>query len=82
LLNLSPEAAGVEDPSGEPRVVDEDLSQADLTHLSLTEMTTEQRREMRRRYDDFVERVGRKPPVKLRLPAAGPQAKWTPPRLR
>ena len=40
---------------------DADLRQADLSHLSLAEMTQEQRAEMRRRYDDFVKRLAKPP---------------------
>ena len=37
---------------------DEALSQADLSHLRLQDMTPEQRAELRRRYDAFVRHFG------------------------
>lgn len=37
---------------------DESLSQADLSHLRLQDMTPEQRAELRRRYDAFVRHFG------------------------
>jgi hypothetical protein len=56
---------------------DEDLQQADLSHLRLTEMTVEQKAEMRRRYVDFVRRLA-KPPAPARRPAT--IGKWMPGR--
>jgi hypothetical protein len=55
---------------------DEELRQADLSHLRLAEMTAEQKAEMRRRYVDFVRRLAN-PPARKARPAAG-AAKWMP----
>ena len=56
---------------------DDDLRQADLSHLRLTEMTEAQKAEMQRRYAEFVRRMAKKPP-----PApprrSGNVAKWQP----
>ena len=38
---------------------DEDLRQADLSHLALGEMTPAQRSEIRRRYADFIKRLAK-----------------------
>lgn len=60
----------------------DDLRNADLSHLRVQEMTPEQRAELRRRYDDFLERVVK--PTAARAPAA-PRKKvqaWAPPRAR
>jgi hypothetical protein len=57
---------------------DEDLRQADLSHLRLGEMTDEQKAELRRRYADFVSRLGKPPatkPVRTKAPNA---VKWMP----
>ncbi|HUH83197.1 MAG TPA: hypothetical protein VLX85_01230 [Stellaceae bacterium] len=58
---------------------DETLTQADLSHLRLQDMTPEQRAELRRRYDAFVRHFGEG------APAAGAAAskksaprKWVP----
>jgi hypothetical protein len=55
---------------------DQELRQADLSHLSLTEMTPEQRAEMKRRYLEFV-RHHAKPP-KAAAKRAMKLAKWVP----
>jgi len=57
---------------------DEDLRQADLSHLAVGEMTTAQRTEMRRRYAEFLKRLA-KPPA-TRAMASPPRAtgKWVP----
>jgi hypothetical protein len=57
----------------------DDLSQADLSHLRVQDMTDAQRAELRRRFEDFVTRVVKRP-----LPgAAGTPPKraekWVPP---
>ena len=57
---------------------DADLRQADLSHLSLSEMTPEQRAEMRRRYDDFVQRLAKPPKAPERRIKAPSRAKWVP----
>jgi hypothetical protein len=57
---------------------DEDLRQADLSHLRLGDMTDEQKAEMRRRYADFVSRLGKPPaPPPRRVKMPGPM-KWAP----
>jgi hypothetical protein len=56
----------------------DDLRQADLSNLSITEMTPEQRAELKRRYSHFVENFGPatdKPAADK--PAPKPQ-KWVP----
>jgi hypothetical protein len=59
-------------------MTDEDLQQADLTHLRVTEMTPEQKAEMRRRYVEFVRRLA-KPPVAAAAPVRTSKAtKWVP----
>jgi hypothetical protein len=47
---------------------DTDLRNADLSELDVRDMTAEQRAELRRRYVDFVQRVGRRP-TKAAAPA-------------
>jgi hypothetical protein len=56
---------------------DDDLRQADLSHLSLTEMSPAQRAEIRRRYADFIKRLAKPParPASIQSPAT---SKWTP----
>jgi hypothetical protein len=58
---------------------DATLSQADLSHLRLQDMTPEQRAELRRRYDAFVRHFDR---GAERLPKASASSKsprkWTP----
>jgi len=57
---------------------DEDLRQADLSHLSLGEMTTAQRAEIRRRYADFIKRLA-KPPAAKPAPTTPPSTSaWLP----
>lgn len=58
-------------------MTDEELQQADLSHLGLAEMTPEQKAEMRRRYVDFVRRLA-KPPAAASARSAGKVAKWVP----
>jgi hypothetical protein len=43
---------------------DEDLRQADLSHLQLNEMNAAQRAEIRRRYADFIKRLAKPSTVK------------------
>jgi hypothetical protein len=52
----------------ETEAADEDLRQADLSHLALGEMTPAQRSEIRRRYADFIKRLA-KPLVAKPLPS-------------
>lgn len=57
----------------------DDLRQADLSHLTVSEMTPEQRAELKRRYDAFLRDVVRRRPVATRLPGGGPKLrKWVP----
>jgi hypothetical protein len=39
----------------------DDLTQADLSHLRVQDMTDAQRAELRRRFEDFVTRVVKRP---------------------
>jgi hypothetical protein len=57
---------------------DEDLRQADLSHLRLAEMTDEQKAELRRRYADFVTRLGKPPAAKPQRAKAANAVKWMP----
>jgi hypothetical protein len=62
-------------------MADEDLRNADLSHLRIDEMSEAQRAELRRRYDDFVRRVVKpqRAPASPAAPAAAkPVRKWTP----
>ena len=58
---------------------DRDLRNEDLSHLSVQDMTAEQRAEMRRRYVDFVRRMVRAP-ARPPVPANKPRRvkKWLP----
>ena len=62
--------------------VDEnDLRQADLSHLRLQEMTPDQRAELRRRYQTFIEHFGGTATAPTRYPAPKPRVrKWVPGR--
>jgi len=56
----------------------DDLRQADLSHLSITDMTPAQRAELKRRYSHFVENFG---PATDKAAAAKPAPKpkkWMP----
>jgi hypothetical protein len=55
---------------------DQDLQQVDLSHLSLTEMTPEQRAEMKRRYLEFVSRHAKPPKTAPRR--AAKMTRWVP----
>jgi hypothetical protein len=57
---------------------DDELRQADLSHLAIGEMTPAQRTEIRRRYADFIKRLAKPPaakPVGSKIPAS---VKWVP----
>ena len=57
---------------------DDELRQADLSHLAIGEMTPAQRTEIRRRYADFIKRLAKPPaakPVASKKPAS---VKWVP----
>jgi hypothetical protein len=59
---------------------DETLSQADLSHLRIQDMTPEQRAELRRRYDAFVQHFGAGEEAAPRAPTKrkSPPRKWAP----
>ena len=58
--------------------MDDDLRQADLSHLAVNEMTTAQRAEIRRRYADFIKRLA-KPSTARPVPVpARTSTKWMP----
>ena len=57
---------------------DEDLRQADLSHLRIEDMTDAQRAELRRRYNDFVERVLKRPSAAVPAAPTKKVAKWMP----
>jgi hypothetical protein len=60
---------------------DETLSQADLSHLRLQDMTPEQRAELRRRYDAFVRHFGDAAPSSPAATSAKKKSaarKWVP----
>ena len=57
---------------------DDDLRQADLSHLQLSEMNAAQRAEIRRRYADFIKRLAKPSaakPVAVKPPAT---SAWIP----
>ena len=59
-------------------ISDDELRQADLSHLAIGEMTPAQRTEIRRRYADFIKRLAKPPaakPVASKTPAS---VKWVP----
>jgi hypothetical protein len=57
--------------------MDDDLRQADLSKLSIRQMTPAQRAELRRRFDTFMEAFGGKP--KEVAPVMPPNVKkWVP----
>ncbi len=58
----------------------DDLRQADLSHLRLTEMTAAQKAEMQRRYAEFVRRMAKPPAASPRRTAS--IAKWLPSRRK
>ena len=57
---------------------DEDLRQADLSHLTVNEMTTAQRLEIRRRYAEFIKRLVKPSAAKPMPTPVRPSSKWTP----
>ena len=56
----------------------DDLRQADLSHLSITEMTPAQRAELKRRYSHFVENFGPAPAKGGKDAPAPKPKKWVP----
>jgi hypothetical protein len=62
---------------------EQELAQADLTHLRLQEMTPEQRAELRRRYARFVEHFGATGAAPTRYDAVKPRVRrWVPGQRR
>lgn len=51
----------------ETEMTEDELRQADLSHLAIGEMTAAQRSEIRRRYADFIKRLA-KPVLAKRTP--------------
>jgi hypothetical protein len=56
----------------------DELKQRDLSHLSIREMDREERAEMRRRYEVFVQTVLRPPPAPRDTAPARPLRRWHP----
>lgn len=54
---------------------DNDIRQRDLTGKSVEEMTREERREMKRRFEEFLTAVGKAPPRKAPKPKV---RRWNP----
>ena len=61
-------------------VVDDTLSQADLSHLRIQDMTPEERAELRRRYDAFVRHFGHGATPIGATKRKSRARKWTPKR--
>ena len=62
----------------DPDTADEDLRQADLSHLAIGEMTPAQRSEIRRRYADFIKRLAKPPALKPQPTKPAATSKWLP----
>ncbi len=62
----------------DPDTADEDLRQADLSHLAIGEMTPAQRSEIRRRYADFIKRLAKPPASKPQPSKSVATSKWLP----
>jgi hypothetical protein len=60
------------------QTTDEELSQADLSHLRVSEMTDTQKAELRRRYFEFVRVAAKAPPPAAQPPRAATPMKWIP----
>lgn len=63
-------------------MTDDDLRQADLSHLSVREMSPAQRAELKRRYATFIANFG---PASAKLPSpkkTGKTKKWVPGKAR
>jgi hypothetical protein len=59
-------------------ITDDELSQADLSHLRVAEMTDAQKAELRRRYFEFVRVAAKAPPKPAAPRRASGTAKWIP----
>jgi hypothetical protein len=57
---------------------DDELRQADLSHLAIGEMTPAQRTEIRRRYADFIKRLAKPPAAKPAASKTPASVKWVP----
>jgi len=57
---------------------DDELRQADLSHLAIGEMTPAQRTEIRRRYADFIKRLAKPPAVKPAPTTPPATSAWIP----
>ena len=57
---------------------DDELRQADLSHLAIGEMTPAQRTEIRRRYADFIKRLAKPVAAKLTLDNPVATSAWMP----
>jgi hypothetical protein len=57
--------------------MDDDLRQADLSKLAIKEMSSAQRAELKRRFEDFVEAFTKRPPNE-RVTKAPKVRKWVP----
>ena len=64
----------------ETETADEDLRQADLSHLALAEMTLAQRSEIRRRYADFIKRLAKPLAAKPMPTKPIATSAWLPPK--
>jgi hypothetical protein len=62
----------------ETEISDDELRQADLSHLAIGEMTPAQRTEIRRRYADFIKRLAKPPAAKPVASKAPASTKWMP----
>jgi len=63
-------------------MTDDDLSQADLSQLSLRQMTPAQRAELKRRYQTFVANFQPDSAAKLPAAAVPKPKKWVPGKKR
>jgi hypothetical protein len=59
-------------------ITDDQLSQADLSHLRVAEMTDAQKAELRRRYFAFVRVAAKAPPKAAPSRRPAPAVKWLP----
>jgi hypothetical protein len=57
---------------------DDELRQADLSHLQLSEMSTAQRAEIRRRYADFIKRLAKPQAPRTMATPTQSSTKWVP----
>jgi hypothetical protein len=62
----------------ETELSDDELRQADLSHLAVGEMTAAQRAEIRRRYADFIKRLAKPVVAKPTASKLHAGVKWVP----